>query len=57
MRVRITLDVEVNPEQWELIYGNDPRADRAEDVRQYVAQQIAASSAADGSAIVRVGLR
>lgn len=53
IKVRVSMTIEVDPEIWELEYGDDP-ADKAalrETVRAYAQQQVAGSAAADSGAI------
>jgi len=43
MKIKITLSMDVDPEQWSLIYGIDRDCVR-EDVRDYVLNQVSQST-------------
>lgn len=52
-KVRVTLDITVDPEAWLLAYG----LDAASDLADYVMHHILGSAAADAGCITRVDLR
>ena len=56
-RMRITLDVTVDPETWALVYGDDALADNGDEVASYVLGQVQGSAAAEAGAITEVTLR
>lgn len=56
MKIQVKLTIEVDPETWELVYGNEPAELRA-DVREYVLGSIQGSAAADAGCITRVTLQ
>lgn len=47
MRVKISMTVEVNPEEWTLAYGVEGAAAIREDVKSYIRGQVQGSAAAD----------
>lgn len=56
INVRVSMTVEVDPEAWELEYGDDAsdRAALRESVGSYVRNQINASTAVESGAILNV---
>ena len=55
MRVRVTLTVEVDRDNWVEVYGTGATAaDVRYDVRAYVREQVQGSAAADEACITRV---
>lgn len=54
--VRVTLDIEIDPETWEVAYGDSLTSKAAANraVREYAWNQVAQSNAADAGAIVDV---
>ena len=56
MRIRITLTVDVDPDNWAMTYGTEPEEIR-ESVREYVREYVQQSAAADEDAIRSVTLR
>jgi hypothetical protein len=57
MKIRVTLDVTVDAERWEFLYGADPHGDESQDVIAYVYHQLLGSAAVDGDAITDVEIR
>lgn len=57
MRMRITLDITVDQEAWEMVYGTDPTEDNGRDLGGYVLQAVQSSAASEAGCITRVVLR
>lgn len=55
MKVRVVLTVEVDPANWESVYGT-PSSELRDDVRSYVVEQVRGSAAADEDCITEVAL-
>ncbi|WNO27305.1 hypothetical protein SEA_KWEKEL_3 [Gordonia phage Kwekel] len=55
MKVRLVLTVEVDPENWEAVYGV-PIGEQRDDVRSYVVEQVRESAASQEDCITEVTL-
>lgn len=55
MKVRVVLTVEVDPENWEAVYGV-PIGEQRDDVRSYVVEQVRGSAASQEDCITEVTL-
>jgi hypothetical protein len=50
VKVRVVLNIEVDPADWDLVYGTGTRArDVAEDIRRYAHNQVQQSAGAEES--------
>lgn len=56
-KLRITLDITVDPEAWELVYGHSPVDDNGRDLADYVLHSVMGSAATEAGCITRVDLR
>jgi hypothetical protein len=56
-KMRLTLDLVIDTDNWYTMYGVDPLADNAQDVATYAVSLLRGSAAWDGAGIVSVEVR